>query len=230
MKDMQRYKSKEGLLSINMDKIVQKSGFSKKELLLLKPLLKEPWREFTLSEIKRSSGNKSHHYVFEALKQFSSFGMLKEEKRGNTNTYCLNEHNTDFSYLSLLEALIKQERKDIPFNNVLKVVEKIKNKFYSLLVVGSYAEKKQKPNSDMDLAIIIPDTESKKPYEAALREGEFTIPEIHGLVFSQSELLLMLTNKEFNFGKEIVKKHVLILGAEPYYKILFEAIQNGFKG
>ncbi len=227
---MQRYKSTEGVISINMDKTIQKIGFSKKELLLIKPLLKEPWREFTLTEIKRSSGNKSHHYVFEALKQFSSFGILKEEKRGNTNNYRLNELSTDISYLVLLEALIRQERKDIPFNNVLKVVEKIKNKFYSLFVVGSYAEKKQKPNSDMDLAIIIPDTESKKPYEVALKEGEFTIPEIHGLVFSETELLLMLTNKEFNFGKEIVKKHVLIAGAEPYYKILFEALQNGFKG
>ena len=82
----------------------------------------------------------------------------------------------------------------------------------------------------MDVAIIIPASESKKSYEIALKEGELMIPEVHGFVFTQEEFYLMLINKEYNYGKEIARKHMIICGAESYYKILFEAMRNGFKG
>ena len=81
----------------------------------------------------------------------------------------------------------------------------------------------------MDIAIIIPNSESKKQYEIALREGEFMIPEVHGYVFTQDEFYQMLVNDEFNYGKELVKKHIIFCGAEQYYSIVFEAIKNGFK-
>ena len=54
---------------------IQKSGLIKQELLLLRPFLKEPVREFTLREIKEISKNTSHHYVFEALKKFTSLNL-----------------------------------------------------------------------------------------------------------------------------------------------------------
>jgi hypothetical protein len=40
----------------------------------------------------------------------------------------------------------------------------------------------------------------------------------------------MLINDEFNYGKELARKHILYYGAEQYYKILFWAMKNGFKG
>ena len=56
------------------------------------------------------------------------------------------------------------------------------------------------------------------------------VPEVHGFVFTQAETIQMLTNEEFNYGKEFTKKHIIIQGAEMYYKILFEAMRHGFKG
>jgi hypothetical protein len=214
-----------------MDKSVHKNGLIRKELLLLKPFIKEPWKEFTLTEVKGSAGVRSHHYAFEALKKFTSLGILKESKIGKTNVYAVNSQNPlNASYLAFLESIIRDERADIPCRNVLKIIGRIKNPFFSLLVGGSYAEKKQRSSSDLDVSIIIPNSESKKPYETALREGELMIPQIHGFVFTQEELYLMLTNKEFNYGKELARKHIILLGAEPYYRILMEAIENGFKG
>jgi len=213
-----------------MDKIIHKSGLIKKELALLRPFIKEPWKEFTLSEIKKITKNKSHHYVFEAMKKFALLGLIKEEKKGNTNIYCLDYKNEEtLSYLALVEFLIKEERIDIQYKNLRKITNKLKNQFYVLLICGSYAEKKQKPSSDLDLAFIIPDSESKKIYEIALKEGELMIPEVHGFIFTQEEVYQMLTNKEFNYGKEFAKKHIIIQGAETYYRILFEAMKNGFK-
>lgn len=214
-----------------MDKTIHNNGLTRKELFLLKPFVKEPWREFTLSEIKKICKNKSHHYVFDALKKFVLLALLKGVKRGNTNIYCVNYENTDgISYFAFVESLLKEKMANIPFKNLIKIKKKIKNVFFSLVVCGSYAENKQKLNSDLDVAIIIPNCESKKSYEIALKEGELMIPEVHGFVFTQEEFYLMLTNDEFNYGKELARKHIIVCGAEPFYSVLFEALKNGFKG
>jgi len=212
-----------------MDKTIPKSGFIKRELFLLKPFVKEPSREFTLTEIKTITKNKSHHYVFEALKKFTHFSLITEKKKGNTNLYTLNPEAQESNYLIALEYLFKEQRTDIPYQNIRQITSKIKNPFYMLIIGGSYAEGKQKPSSDLDIAIIIPSSEDKKSYQIALKEGELMIPEIHGYVFTKEEFYQMLINEEFNYGKELAKKHILYCGAEQYYKLLFEAMKHGFQ-
>jgi hypothetical protein len=73
-----------------------------------------------------------------------------------------------------------------------------------------------------------PETSDKKKYEIILREGDLVYPPVHGFVFKLKEFYGMLVNKEFNVGKEAVKKHIILSGAEDYYKILYEAIKHGF--
>src|SRR3989338_2421596 len=216
--------------STKMDRIVHKNGLVKDRLLILNPFIKEPWREFTLNEIKAITKNKSHHYVFEALKSFVKLSLLTEKKRGNTNLYAINTDNHDLHYISIAESIIKEKRTDIPYKNIRQITRKIRNQFYILIIGGSYSEGKQKPSSDLDVAFIIPDSEDKKPYKIALKEGELMVPEIHGYVFTKEEFCRMLIIDEFNYGKELARKHILYYGAEQYYKVLFEAIKNGFKG
>jgi predicted nucleotidyltransferase len=213
-----------------MDIINHKNGFVKKELSLLRAFIKESCREFTFAEIKKISKNKSYHYVYDTLKKFTEKGILKAVKKGNTTLYSLNSDSNDFTYLNLVESLIRDERKDLPLNVINQIRAKIKDSFYILLICGSYAEGKQKSSSDLDLLIIIPNNKQKKKYEIALKEGELTVPQVHGYVFSEEEFYLMLINKEFNYGKECSRKHIVIYGGELYYKILFEAVKNGFKG
>jgi hypothetical protein len=77
---------------------------------------------------------------------------------------------------------------------------------------------------------IIPDNCEKPQFRNALKEGQLMAPEVHGLVFTESEFYGMLVNEEFNIGKETARKHNILRGAEPYYNILFKAMKNGFKG
>ncbi len=216
--------------SIKMDKTIQNSGQLKKEVSLLIPFIKEPWKDFTLAEIKTITKNKSHHYVYEALEKFAKQSIIRIEKRGNTNIYKLDGKTGFLDYLVMAELSIKEKSTHIPFKVVAQIQEKIKESYYTLLITGSYAKKQQKPDSDLDVAIIIPNDKSKKQFETALKEGELTIPEIHGFAFTEEEFYQMLINNEFNYGKECAKNHILIFGIESYYKILLRGIQNGFKG
>ena len=212
-----------------MDRTIQNSGQLKKEIALLIPFIKEPWKDFTLSEIKTLTKNKSHHYVYDALEKFSK-SILKKEMRGNTNIYKINENTKDLDYFTLAEISLKERNAQIPIKVIQQIQDKIKDSFYTLLVTGSYAKNKQIKSSDLDMAIIIPTQTNKKPYEIALKEGELTIPEVHGFVFTEDEFYEMLINKEFNYGKECAKNHILIHGINAYYKILLRGLQNGFKG
>lgn len=213
-----------------MDKIIHNNGLLKKEIYLFIPFIKEPWKDFTLSEIKKITKNKSHHYVYEALNKFTKKTVIKKERKGNTNIYKINEKTIILDYFIMAELSIKEKRTDIPIKVIQQIQEKIKEEYYSLLVTGSYAKKEQRPSSDLDILIIIPNEKSKKPFEIALKEGELTVPEVHGFVFSEQEFYKMLTNKEFNYGKECAKNHILIYGIENYYQILLKGLQNGFEG
>lgn len=212
-----------------MDSFMLINGLVNKEIELLIPFIKEPWKEFTLSEIKQITGIKSHHYAYDGMKKFSESGLIETEKKGNTNIYKLSYENEDYDLFILAENLIKEKNTQIPSEVLRKITDKIKEKFYILLVTGSYALGKQTKKSDLDIAIIIPDNSEKKHFDIALKEGELTIPEVHGHVFTETEFYKMLVNKEYNYGKECAKNHILIYGVENYYKILMEALENGFK-
>lgn len=211
-----------------VDSSIHESGQLKKEIEILVPFIKEPWKDFTLTEIKTATKNKSHHYVYEALEKFSKT-ILKKEKRGNTNIYKINENAKELDHFILAEAVLKQKNRHIPYKVVRQIENKIKTSFYTLLITGSYAKNKQTKASDLDIAIIIPKG-SKKAFEIALKEGELTIPEVHGFVFTEEEFYRMLINKEFNYGKECAKNHIIVHGMSSYYKILLRGLQNGFKG
>ncbi len=216
--------------STKMDRTIHNNGLLRKRFLILAPFIKEPWKEFTLAEIKDITKNKSHHYVFEALKKFARLTIVTEKKRGNTNLYAINPGIQNLHYLTIIEYLLAEKRTDIPYSNIRQITAKIKNSFYTLIIGGSYADGRQKPASDLDIAFIIPDSEDKNPYQIALKEGELMIPEIHGYIFTREEFYQMLINNEFNYGKELARKHILYYGAEQYYQILFEAMKHGFKG
>ncbi|MFZ3077141.1 MAG: nucleotidyltransferase domain-containing protein [Candidatus Aenigmatarchaeota archaeon] len=209
----------------------QNSGLTRKQADLLKIFAKEPWKSFTVSEIRIKMKSKSHHYMYGAINVLERKKILKAQTTGKTQAYAVDyENDNNANYLALAEHAIKEERQDIPFSNLKQITDFIKSPFYVLVVGGSYAEGKQKTSSDIDVAIIVPDCESKKPFEAALMRGELIIPEVHGFVFTREEFYRMLVNSEYNFGKELARKHILVGGAEAYYKILFEAMKHGFKG
>lgn len=72
--------------------------------------------------------------------------------------------------------------------------------------------------------------ETKKIYAELKQDCELNIPPIHLYVFKNSEFLKMLLNKEANYGKEIANKNLILFGGEGYYKIISEAVKNGFTG
>lgn len=204
----------------------------KKGYEILLQFAKEPWKKFTFKDVKKLTGKKSESYVYNSLKGFVRVGILKEENAGNNILYCLDAKNLKAqSYAGFVSEYVAWSQKHLPHKDLQRIADKIPTEFYIFIVTGSYAKNKQKETSDIDIAIIISDSvEPKKVYAQLRLACELNIPKMHLYVFRKSEFLQMLLNNEANYGKEIVKNNLILYGGEGYYKILYEAIENGFNG
>jgi len=204
----------------------------KKEYAILEPFAKMPWQKFAFKGILKQAKKKSEGYVYDSLKKFARQGILKEEKAGNVVLYSLDAGSLKArSYAGFVSEHVAWSQKHIPYKDLQKIADKMPEDFYIFIITGSYAKNRQKETSDMDVAIIIGDSAEPKKVYAQLRLAcELNIPQIHLYVFRKSEFLQMLLNGEANYGKEIAKNNLILYGGEVYYKILHEAIKNGFDG
>lgn len=199
---------------------------------LLVPLIIKPWKRFTFREIKELSKKSSKSYVSMVLKRMVKEKIIQEEKVGNLRLYKLNHPSIKARiYAGFVAEHLAWNKTFLPHHQLEKLAAKVPTPFYVMVVTGSYAKNTQKKTSDIDVIIIIDNTEdTKKAYAQLKSTCELSIPEIHLYVFKKSEFLEMLINKEANYGKETAKNNLLLYGAEIYYQIIDEAIEHGFNG
>lgn len=202
----------------------------KKEHELLVPFIIAPWRKHTFKQVKESCNKTSESYVYNCLKMFVRQQILKEEKAGNVTLYSPNLSQPKAqAYIGFAAEHLAWSKKTISLEDIEKIAEKIPTAFYVLLLTGSYAKNKQKQKSDIDMVVIVDDSaNTKRVYSALQYKCDMSIPAIHLYVFRKTEFLQMLINKEANYGKEIALNNLIFCGAQQYFRIMDEAIKNGF--
>ncbi|MBU1136494.1 MAG: nucleotidyltransferase domain-containing protein [Nanoarchaeota archaeon] len=204
----------------------------KKEHIILEKFAEKPWKKFTFGEIKKLSGKKSESYIYNSLKKFVKQEILVEERIGKIILYSINVNSLKaLSFVGFVAEYVASNKKYLPINDLEKISSKIPTNFFIFIITGSYAKQKQTKNSDIDIVILCDnDCEPKKIYSELRHDCELSIPKIHLYVFKEKEFLQMLLDKKENYGKEIVRNNLIFFGGEPYYKIISEAIKNGFNG
>lgn len=196
--------------------------------------LKEPWKKLTYLEIRKISGKKSKSYIYRTLSHLMNDRVIQTESVGNSLLYglTLNLLQTQ-SYCGLLSESIAWESSHIPTETIEKLADKIKKitPFFVFIVAGSYAKRTENKKSDLDIAILCDDSLNPQQIMAEIRlESDLSIPKVHPFVFTRKQFLEMLTNKEFNYGKEVARHNFIFFGGSIYFNILNEAIEHGFKG
>lgn len=204
----------------------------KKEHEILKPLVERPWKKFTFGEVKAASGKKSESYTYNSLKRFVKAGVLREEKAGNVILYSLAPDSLKaHAYAGMAAEHLALSKKHLPYEALNGMAMKIPTSFYILLVTGSYARNEQTSKSDIDAVVICDDSfEPKRIYAELKQYCELNIPAIHLYVFRKSEFEEMLLNGHANYGKEVARNNLILIGGEEYFRIVLEAVKNGFDG
>jgi len=170
--------------------------------------------------------SKSYQRVYEAVETLNKKNILVSENIGNTRLISLSLSRESILTLSFLDE--KQGIKSPNYSEILNIRE-ISD--YLILVAGSYASGKFNKKSDMDLVVIVPDKENIVSLQKLIENRTMLlIPNIHLYVFRKKDFIEMLTTKEENYGKEIVKKNIILKNAHIFYELVKEAVENGYKG
>jgi len=208
---------------------VQHKMISNKKIKLLETWKSSPFREYSISEIMRISGKKTKTWVFNSLKELTKNKLLTQERKGNLDIYSLNLNNP-FSIQALQYLEVQNNLNFLQLKIIMETINKIPIKNYCLLVFGSYAEKKEKKSSDLDICFIIENKQTEKKIKPYFNEVKFNYPvniDEHYIIFS--DFVKMLLREGENLGKQIFRNHILFYNADIYYQLIKEAYKNGFR-
>jgi len=201
----------------------------KEELRIIDLFRKNIFAELTLNQIMKLLKKRSYNWTYKAVNKLSK-DILTSKKIGNTTQIRLNLDNPHtINYLAFLD---KEEAYDRNVPLVNELIQSIagKTSYFTLLVTGSYATATSRKNSDIDFVIIVKDEEDKKeiqPY--AIEATRLSGIDSDLNILSSKEFYLMLISDKENFGKEVLRKHLLFYGADAYYQIIKEAKKNGLQ-
>jgi len=203
---------------------------TKKQLKIFEVFAKKPFAEFTRTEIKKDSKEKSNNALSLVISLLKEEKVVIEKKVGKSGLLKLNlDNDLTFYYL----ALCNYFRTSSLIQNSLETLKKEvteNTQFYSIVIFGSYAAGEQKKDSDLDIAIFIENETLKKQIEASANSAKLKSAlemDIH--IIPRTEMIEMLTNNEENLGKQIAKKHLAVYNHRVFYELLKAGIRHGFR-
>lgn len=187
------------------------------------------FKERSFSELKRLSKGKSHSVLQGALARFREERLVTERTIGATKLYRLNlDNEASLAYLSL-DAQARLGKASQALASLRREIEKV-TQFTSLVVFGSYAAGTQTPSSDLDVAIILPDTTMAHKVKAAANTAANRSPvELDAHVITSADFIAMLLADYENLGKEIARKHLAVTNNAIFYGLVRGGMAHGFR-
>lgn len=203
---------------------------TEKQLRIFEAFAKNPLAELTRSQLKKKAKEKSNNAIALFIKKLKQENVLTERKIGKTGLLAVSlDNEAAIHYIAIANASSLGKAANDAVRITLGEISSA-TPFFSLAVFGSYAEGKQKPSSDIDIAVFLCDDGKKKQAEAAANSAGLKSPikaDIH--IIPAGEMLEMLTNSEENLGKQIARKHLAVHNPSIFYSMLQEGIRHGFK-
>lgn len=153
--------------------------------------------------------------AYKAIKELQKQGIMNLKKIGNTAICSFNQE-----FNPLIFAVEYQRREDFLKNKNFRIVyqrlKELEFPFIALLF-GSYANNSKTKHSDIDLLII---GERQEEIEHVISSFP---PDIHSTIITNKEFIQMARSKEFSVVSEAMKKNIILIGIEEYYRLLKNA-------
>jgi predicted nucleotidyltransferase len=181
------------------------------KIKILKFLLENQENKFTIKKISEAL-NINYRTAYENVLLLEQEKLIIVTKAGNSNLCGLensfNEH--------LFEAEF-QRKKELLRNKDFQIIHNRLSdlKFpFIMLLFGSYVKGTSNKHSDIDLISIGGDQKEIKSAISLLPD------KIHLTQISYEEFMMMAKSKEFTVVSEVLKKNIILIGIEEYYRLL----------
>ncbi len=176
-------------------------------------------------EIAKSVGL-SHVKVHSALKDLYRHGLINMRSVGKSLIYWLNEEH--FLVTEILKPIFVKEAEI--FQLIARVILKKSYSPYplSIILFGSFAKNNASPDSDIDVAVIYPDSKNKLLIIKELSEAEKKITLLFGNHLASVPLKITDFQTKFNKNEKFIKE-VVHSGKVIYGKSIPELINLNVK-
>jgi len=184
------------------------------KLSILKLLIENQDKNFSIRQISKIR-DINYKSAYNSLQKLKEEGIVNLIRIGNT----LNcKFNLKFNESVFLAEYNRKE--DLLKNKNFKVICRDLNQLpfsFIALLFGSYAKKEQGGHSDIDFLVIGGD-------EDKIQNMFSLYPlKIHLTWLDHKDFISMLKSKEFTVVSEAIKKNVILIGTEEYYRLLEHA-------
>ena len=176
--------------------------------------------QFAVREIARKSGV-DYKLTHAAVQKLVEKGLLLKKRQANADICSLNFEGNLFPvhYVEMLKTReFLQKHRDLQAF-FTRIKDKTKELFYTLLIFGSYAKGTARSSSDVDVLIITPTRAIGEEIERIIdAEAAFLKQKVQIIILDEREFVISLSEKKINVAKEVFKNHIIIIGAEAFYK------------
>ncbi len=152
--------------------------------------------------------------AYNALKALEKQGIAELKSAGNTTLCSFNNNFNDLVFkaeYSRRETLFKKREFPVIYNSLAKLEFP-----FILLLFGSHAKGTVNKHSDIDLLLICDEEHFKKVQETI----NIFPQEIHLTPVTYESFIRMATSKGFSVVSESLKKNIILIGIEEYYRLL----------
>jgi len=190
----------------------------KNNLNILKFFVEHKDATTTINQIAKAL-KMNYRIVYEGIMKLEQEKLIKITRIGNANI-------CQFAYIYNNKVVeIEEERKEEVFKNkdialIHKRISEIENPFYIFILFGSYANKTQTKNSDIDLCLI---TDNEKINKIVNNIIQITPLKIQLQEFTTEQFQTMIKTRETNVGSEIKKNNIIFHGLESFYGLIQNA-------
>ena len=190
----------------------------KDELKILKLLFDDLTRNLTISDISKELKQK-YVQTYRTVMALEKSGEVIIERIGNSKVVRIDPTKFNTNYVVVeIERLSQHLKKKQSLRIIQERIININENIICILF-GSQVEKPSE-KSDIDLLFVIPEEFNYSSFDRRIRL-ELSIYDCDINIVTQQGMLNMWANpKKFNVGNEILKKHLVLYGAEHFINLL----------
>ncbi len=190
---------------------------TKTQIEIMKVFVSKIIEKFSIKQVSEILG-KPYPLIHRSIKMLIEQKYLLKDERG---LLCLNyrRNHGELAYIESLRSkgfLDKNKTINLFVNDIL---EGIKQDFFILLIFGSAVEKKD--FRDIDVLLIVDNNHLDNTEKAAENiSSNFTLKLDVNVVSVESAYEMLSKTYKLNVMNEALNKHLILFGAENFYKIL----------
>ena len=187
------------------NRYLEKLTGSKVKIKILRALCRFENKSFTSRELAANI-QVSHTAVLKSLPDLQEMNIINRHNHGNSHVISINEES--HLYRQLKEMF---NFEDNSLNSLKKEIIEMLPKAKKIALFGSISQKKEKPDSDVDILIIAKD---KQETELIIAEKQEKFTKKFGNVISAQIMNEAEFSKKKNtpFIKDLLKNHIMLKG------------------